>query len=299
MSMSTTSLWHDLQSHAMRRFLVLVPFALLTPSLALLGFAFVVPMVRLLGISFVRPEASGALTTQLTTANYSGFLGDGFTLWIIGETVWLGVLTTALTLLLSYPIALFLYRCDSRWRGLLSVLLIAPLLVSAVVRTFGWMILLGDQGLVNAVLLALRLCSSPLALTNNFVGVVIGLSEILMPYMALCLVAGFGRIDPRYEEAATTLGAPPWQRFWRVTFPLSLPGVALGVLVCFALAMSSFVTPQLLGGGRVFVLATEIYDSAMVSLNWPRAAVASIVLLILLLIALAGLQRASRAIDRM
>ena len=277
----------------------LAPLVLLAPSLALVGFGFVVPMVRLLGISFVRAEPSGALTTQLTLANYSAFIGDDFNLWIIGQTVWLGVLTTSLTLLFSYPIALFLFRCSPRWRGLLSVLLIAPLLVSAVVRTFGWMILLGEQGLLNAVLFAFGLRRVPLALANDFVGVLIALIEILMPYMALCLVSGFGRIDPHCEEAAATLGASPWQRFWRVTFPLSLPGVALGVLVCFALAVSSFVTPQLLGGGRVFVLATEIYDSAMVSLNWPRAAVQSLVLLMLLLFALAGLQRASRAIDRM
>ncbi len=276
-----------------------MPAALLAPALALAGIGFVAPLGWLIGISFVKADASGALIGGWTLGNYGAFLTDGFSWWIVGQTVWLGVLVTALTLLLSYPLALFLFRCSPRWRGLLSALLLAPLLVSAVVRTFGWVIILGDQGVVNASLLASGLRRTPLAVANDFTGVAIALAEILMPYMALALIAGFGRIDPTCEEAAATLGAPPWRRFWRVTLPLSLPGVALGVLICFALAMSSFVTPQLLGGGRVFVLATEIYDSALVTLHWPRAAVNSVALLALLLLALTGLARASRAIERM
>jgi putative spermidine/putrescine transport system permease protein len=156
-------------------------------------------------------------------------------------------------------------------------------LVSSVVRTYGWIVILGEHGWVNFVLQTLGLSSSPLRLTNNFTGVVIALTEILMPYMALSLISGFGRLEIRYEEAALTLGASPWNTFWRVTFPLCLPGVALGSLICFALTISSFVTPQLLGGGRVFLLSTEIYDGALVTLNWPRAAALSMLLLALLI----------------
>ncbi len=247
----------------------------------------------------MKAEPSGVLTNMWTTQNYVAFLSDTFSLWIVGRTIWLGSLVTALALILSYPIALFLFRTESRWRGVLSVLLISPLLVSSVVRTFGWMIMLGDHGPVNAMLLGFGLLQHPMNISNNFTGVVIALTEILMPYMALALLSGFGRVDPACEEAAATLGAPPWSRFWRVTLPLSLPGIALGVLICFALAMSSFVTPQLLGGGRVFVLATEVYDSAMVSLNWPRAAVQSVCLLTLLLLALAGLNRLTKSLARL
>ncbi|QRM33057.1 ABC transporter permease [Microvirga sp. VF16] len=277
----------------------IVPVLLLAPAITLATIGFLAPLAWLLGTSFVEVEASGALTGALTVRNYQAFLMDPFTWWIVAQTVWLGVLVTALTLIASYPIALFLVRIQPKWRGVLSVLLISPLLVSSVVRTFGWMIILGDQGLLNSALLTLGLIPDAIALTNNSTGVVIALTEILMPYMALALISGFGRIDPVCEEAAVTLGATPWQRFWRVTFPLSLPGVALGVLICFALAMSSFVTPQLLGGGRIFVLATEIYDSAMVSLNWPRAAVQSVFLLALLLMALAGMSKITRSIERM
>lgn len=277
----------------------LVPVILIVPALALAGIGFLAPLGWLLGISFVKADPSGALTNAWTVENYQVFLTDSFTLWIVARTIWLGVLVTALTLLLSYPIALFLFRCSARWRGLLSVLLIAPLLVSAVVRTFGWVIILGDQGLVNATLMGIGVLKTPLPLANDFTGVIIALTEILMPYVALALVSGFGRIDPACEEAAATLGASPWSRFWRVTFPLSLPGVALGGLICFALAMSSFVTPELLGGGRVFVLATEIYDSAMVSLHWPRAAVQSVVLVVLLGLAMTGFGRMARSVERM
>jgi putative spermidine/putrescine transport system permease protein len=174
--------------------------------------------------------------------------------------------------------------------------MIAPLLTSAVVRTYGWIALLSNDGPIIRSIKALGVENPPRLLFNT-TGVMIGLTEILMPYMILALLAGFGRLDPRFEEAARSLGATPAQTFRRIILPLTLPGIALGWLLCFVLAISSFVTPKLMGGGRVFLLATEIYDQAIVTLNWPVAATLSILVLILFGISLAVYTRLLKRLD--
>ncbi|BCM86747.1 ABC transporter permease [Methylobacterium indicum] len=252
--------------------------ALLAAIVAVNLLGFVVPVLNLLRLSFLKVEATGTLRETFDLSSWQAILTDGFYAGLLVDSVRTCALITGLTLVLSYPIALLIHRCRGTIRTLLLVLVVTPLLTSAVVRTYGWVALLYDQGLVNGMLMALGL-SAPLRLMFNTVGVVIGLTEILMPYMILSLLAGFGRLDPRYEEAAMTLGASPWRTFLRVVLPLTLPGIALGCLLTFVLALSSFITPKLLGGGRVFLLATEIYDQAMVTLNWPLAAALSMVIL--------------------
>ncbi|HSU04467.1 MAG TPA: ABC transporter permease [Acetobacteraceae bacterium] len=254
--------------------------ALLSPASALMLIGFVLPMAWLFRLSLDRAVEGGVLIPDLTPANYVQFVHDKFYLAILGRTLVLGVVVSFFTLLCAYPIALFLFRTRSRWRGILAVLTISPMLVSSVVRTFSWMAILGDRGLVNHALLALGLIDHPLALMNNMLGVTIGLVQIEMPVMILALIAGLSRLDPTLEEAAQTLGARPWRAFVRVTLPLSAPGIILGCLVTFVQVMSSFVTPTLLGGGRVYVMATTIYEEALETLNWPLAATISIILIL-------------------
>ena len=155
--------------------------------------------------------------------------------------------------------------------------------------------ILGDGGLVASILRGLGMVKPP-RMVFNTTGVVIGLVEILMPYMILALIAGFGRLNASLEEAAASLGARPFTVFRRIVVPLTLPGIMLGCLLAFVLAVSSFITPKLLGGGRVFLLATEIYDQAIVTLNWPVAAALSLVVLVIFGIALLLYGRLSRAI---
>ena len=210
----------------------------------------------------------------------------------------LGVLVTVLTVVVAYPVALFLARSTSRFRGLLIALAVAPLLTSQVVRTFGWLVLLGDGGVVNGVLLETGLVGTPLRLANNYTGAVIALVEILMPYAILAMLAGFGRISADLEQAAGSLGANRWKVFRRVTLPLSMPGVLTAALLVFVLTISSFITPSLVGGGRVFVLATEIYTQAKLTLNWPLAAALSMLLLVLFSVLIAAYLRAVRRLER-
>lgn len=269
--------------------------ALLLPIAIINAIGFILPVLNLARMSFNEALAGGGVRETVTLANWTGLFGDSFYVELILNSITVSLGITLATLVVSYPIALYLHRSSGRWRTFLTVLVISPLLTSAVVRTYGWIALLADQGPIVSTIAAMGL--TPPRLMFNTTGVIIGLTEILMPYMILSLLAGFGRLDPRVEEAAMTLGAPPAKTFWRVILPLTLPGIALGCLLCFVLAVSSFITPKLLGGGRVFLLATEIYDQAIVTLNWPLAATLSMLVLIIFGAALGAYARVLRAID--
>lgn len=269
--------------------LLLVPIALVN------AVGFLWPVINLLKMSFREASASGALGAGYSVETWRAALTDHFTLELIANSVGVSLLITVLTLIASYPIALYLHRSTGTWRTVLMVLVVAPLLTSAVVRTYGWIAILSDRGLVANALMMLGMTDPP-RLMFNLTGVIIGLTEILMPYMILALLSGFGRLDPRFEEAALTLGARPLKIFVRVVLPLTAPGMALGSLLCFVLAISSFVTPKLLGGGRVFLLATEIYDQAIVTLNWPLAAALSMIVLVVFGVSLTLYGRALRHI---
>lgn len=271
---------------------------LLIPGLLTLGATFVAPLLWLLRASFTEPGAELSPAAGWSLAAYSAVLFDPFYWRVALNTLGLGMAVSLPAVCLSYPIALFLQRSESRWKGALTALAVAPLLTSSVVRTYGWMVLLGDKGVINAALHALALVSSPLRLSNNTFGAVVALIEILMPYAILAMLSGFGRVSRQLEDAAQMLGADRWRVFWRVTLPLSLPGVLTAVLLVFVLAISSFVTPRLMGGGRVFVLGTEIFSEATVTLNWPLAAALSVVLLVLFSSIIVLYQRALRALEQ-
>ena len=268
---------------------------LLLPAVTANLLVFLWPMLNLATLSFRDSASGGALLPGFSLATWAGLLTDPYYAELVVDSIGVSLLITALTLLCAYPIAWFVHRAPDRWRNLLMVACIAPLLVSAVVRTYGWLVILGDHGLVPGLLRALGFAHPP-PLVFNQTGVVIGLTEVLMPYMILSLLAGFGRLNPTLEEAAASLGARPIAVFRRIILPLSLPGVLLGCLLAFVLAASSFITPSLLGGGRVPLLATEIYDEAIVTLNWPVAAALSVVVLAVFGVALVLYGRLSRAV---
>ena len=275
----------------------LVGQALALPAILLLTLTYVWPMLGLGRMAFNETGPTGAMLPALSLQTFGTMFEDPFTLETTWNSLGLSLVSSSLALLLGYPLALFLHRTASRWKALLIVLAVAPMLVSGVVRVFGWLALLGDRGLVNALLQGFGLTGGPVRLVYNYIGVSIGLAESLMPYMILALLAGFGRLDRACEEAAASLGAKPARVFWRVTLPLTAPAVALGFLLCFVLAMSAYLTPKLLGGGRVFLLATEIFDQAVTNVNWPAAAALALYTLAIVLALVAAYAALTRRVE--
>jgi putative spermidine/putrescine transport system permease protein len=270
--------------------------ALLLPGLLGLLVSFVFPLAYMIRMSFNKGAPDGIIEETFTLDTYIQPLTDPYYWRVTLDTFQMGVTVGVLCVLVSYPVALFLARSTSRFRGLLMAIAIAPLLTSAVVRTYGWMVILGTNGLVNSTLDGMGLIDTPLKLTNNMTGVIIGLVEIFMPYAILAMISGFGRLSPQLEEAAGSLGASKLQVFARVTLPLSLPGILTAFLLVFVLSISTFITPRLLGGGSVQVLATEIYDQTTGLLNWPFAAALSVILLVLFGLIIAVYQRLTKKI---
>jgi putative spermidine/putrescine transport system permease protein len=237
----------------------------------------------------------GRILPLWTLRTYVDFFTDPFHYRVIGSSLRLALTVTGLAILLGYPLSYALHTRVRRpaARALIALLLFSPLVVSVVVRTYGWFILLANQGLINTALRWTGVIADPIALLFNQRGVVISLTHILMPFAIFPMYSVMGRLDASLKEAAQDLGADWRQAFVRVTLPLTMPGVVAGALICFTLALSAFVTPQLLGGGRVQVLPLTIYNNT-VEINWPGGAVAGLTLLVLSVAAVWGLQSLMR-----
>jgi len=263
-----------------------IAYLLLLPAVAILAAGFLYPVALLARISLNRTTDLGAMEEALSLDTFAKVAGDEFTWELAANTATLAAGSALAATALALPVALLIRAAPARWRGVLSLMAIAPLLISGTARVVGWMAILGDRGLINAGLLWLGLASDPVRLINNWTGVRIGLTESLMPYACLVLIAGLGRLDTRLEEAAATLGATRSRTFLRITLPLALPALLAAFLLTFVLGVSAFITPRLMGGGRVFVVATEIFDLALQTVDWPAAAAMAMLLLGALILAM-------------
>jgi len=266
-------------------------WGLLAPSLLLLLVAFLVPVGMMVPTSFRPYVPLVGITRGFTAGHYVKLVTDLYYLEIIGRTLALGFTVTLLTLVIGYPVAFFLARSRSRWRSWLTILVVFPLLLNLVVRTFGWIALLAQNGLVNQALRALGLVDAPVKLLFNFAGLLIGMTHIFLPFMVLVLIGAIQNIPRDVEDAARVLGASWGATFVRVTLPLSAPGILSGSILVFVLAISALVTPRLLGGPTYRVMSTLIYDEFLERLNWPAGSAQALLLtvMVLALILLSGI----------
>jgi putative spermidine/putrescine transport system permease protein len=239
-------------------------------ALVLLAF-FIVP------VAFIAHASLHGKTGAFTFANYTSFLADPFNRTVVLRTLLVGIATTMVTLVLGYPLARAIARGSAFTRWALSGLVFFPLLTSSIIRSFGWLVLLADNGLLNNLLAYVGL--PRVHLIFNALGVILALGQVLLPFMVLSLASALANLDPALEDAASTLGSSPIRRFWRLTLPMLVPGILAGSLLVFAISISSFVTPALIGGARAEVMATMIYKNATQVGNLGLASSASLILL--------------------
>ena len=256
--------------------------AVLLAPITLLYLTFmVVPIGFFLVASVFKYDAFLLYKPTLTGENFARLIFDPFYRGILLLTLKIAALTALFSLALGFPLALFLARMQSAWRGVMMFLVIAPLMTGVIVRTYGWIVMLGSKGLINSTLLALGAITQPLKMLNTQTAVVVALVHILLPYMVFPLFSALAAQDPNLERAASTLGAGKFRTFVEVTLPLSRAGITMGSALVFTLAAGAIVTPALLGARNEQMLGQTIYDLVLHTLNWPFAAAIACVLVAL------------------
>lgn len=262
-----------------------LPYAALLAALLMLVF-FALPVAYLVAMSFAQHSQTQGVDWAPSLANYAELATDGFFWEVAWRTVRLSLLTTLLCLLLAFPVSHYLVTARG-WRQLVVfIILLTPLVTSVTVMSYGWLILLGRQGLVNAVLVGLGLLAEPIPLMHNEPAIVVGLVHIFVVFMVIAIAGSLHGINPALGLAARSLGAGPVSVFLRVTLPLCLPGIRAGVLLVFALSMSAYAIPGVLGGPRYKFISTLVYQQSISLFNWPAGAALAVVLLVLTALAL-------------
>ena len=264
---------------------------LIGPACLWLVLFFLIPLLLVMRLSFFGFSPVGGMIPALQLGNYWKIFTDEYFVNIFVRTFRMSLLVTLFTLLLGYPEAYYLTRIRGRAKAVVLVAVLSPLIVSAITRTFGWFILLSPTGLVNGALMALRVTDTPVKLIYSETGIVIGLTHVLVPFMVLSIYASLQRRNAALVPAAHTLGAGPVRAFLAITLPLSLPGIVAGSVVVFTLSMSAFVTPAILGGTRVRVVAYLIYEEFLLSLNWPFGAALALLLVAITMLVVVGYNR--------
>ena len=251
---------------------------LIAPAALVLLVFLVIPYINIVLMSF-RPPGDGApYGAGFTLANYRKFFSDSFYILQVVNTLWIGFVVTLSCLLIGFPVAWQLARGESPLRPLYYSIVLAPLLVGIVIRSYGWTVLLGNNGVINRTLMGWGVTDGPLPLMYNGLGIVIALTHVLLPFMVLPIMSAIQGIDPSLEAAARSLGASRAVAFRRVLLPLARPGIQTGSILVFVLAISAYVTPALIGGLRVKTMAVTIVDALIDTFQWPFGSALALVL---------------------
>lgn len=259
------------------------PTWLLLPPLAWLGAFFFVPLLLVLAISFATRGTYGGVEWTFSFANYVTML-DPLYLKIYLRSLALAVATTALCLLLGFPLAYYIARAPARWQGIWLLLVVIPFWTNFLVRTYAWMFILRTEGLMNTLLMGMELIEHPVDILYSDTAVLIGLVYGYLPFMVLPLYAAIERLDRSVVEAAWDLYASAWAVFWLVVWPLTKPGVIAGCILVFIPSLGAFITPDLLGGARTMMVGNLIQHEYLVVRDWPFGSAISFVLMGLVLL---------------
>ncbi|PRD55589.1 ABC transporter permease [Phyllobacterium myrsinacearum] len=251
-------------------------FGYVVPALLLIAFFFIVPVIMLLMRSVLEPTPG--------LQNYRELLGSTTYLRVLLNTFTVAGLVTIVSVLIGFPIAWLLAIMPERWSRLVLAIIVLSMWTNLLARTYAWMVLLQRTGVVNKVLLSLGIIDKPLALVNNLVGVSIGMTYIMLPFIILPLIGVLKSIDPAILRAAALCGANKRQCFTRVLLPLSLPGIASGALMVFVMSLGYYVTPALLGGTSNMMLAELVAQFVQSLVNWGMGGAAALVLLLVTLV---------------
>jgi putative spermidine/putrescine transport system permease protein len=247
------------------------------PALGLVGITMLAPIAWLFWLSFLGDDGS------FTLRHYARMLEQPSYARTFRTTFEVSLLTTAICVLLGYPLAYFLSQLPRRAANLCMIAVLLPFWTSLLVRTYAWLVLLQRQGLINKWGMSLGLWDEPLALVHNLTGTLIGMVHIMLPFMILPVYGSMRAIDRDYLKAAANLGAGPVRAFWTVFFPLSLPGLSAGAVIVFILCLGFYVTPAVLGGGKVIMISNRIANDVELFFNWGAASALGAVLLVLTL----------------
>ncbi|AYD04486.1 ABC transporter permease [Neorhizobium sp. NCHU2750] len=238
------------------------------------------PLVMTFLLTFYSWDGTAGIVPGFSFKNWVSVLSDSYYLDIFGRTFWYAAAATAMTLVIGLPEAIIVNQMSAKWRRFCLLVILGPLLVSVVARTLGWTLLFGGaNGVVNKALMGLGLISGPIPFMFTPWGTIISLAHVLMPFMVLSVSAALQRLNPQIADAAASLGAAPWTVMRRVILPQIMPGILSGAIMVFAMAASSFATPAIIGGRRLKVVSTAIYDEFTNTLNWPLGAVIAVILL--------------------
>ncbi len=255
---------------------------LLAPVAIWLGLFFLVPLLLIVAYSFGTSDVYGGITLGFNPGNYLRVF-DPLYLEIVGRTFVIAALNTLLCLALGYPLAYFIVFKGRRWRNALVLLVMVPFWTSLLIRAYAWVVILGGNGIANRTLQFLGITDEPLTLIFTPEAVLMGMVYSYLPFMVLPLYAALEKFDTRLKEAAQDLGASRWHTFWRVTFPLSLPGVIAGSILVFIPSAGEFVIPDLLGGSRTVMTGNLIQNQFLQARDWAFGSTLSVLLAVLLL----------------